>query len=202
MPKKTFFNLPREKKQKILEAGLEELISVPLSEISINRIIQHAGISRGSFYQYFEDKQDLIGYITSDAVHFVKENFEISFDAAKGDPFAASKQILEDVFVAGEKDVYRRLMKNLLGESSNMEHGYCFLLQIQQDLLDIFKNKIDRTKLKLEDKDAYENLAKILFILLKEAAITYLYEGKDPQQYRKEFDLQLGMLKEGVLRKE
>lgn len=36
----------------------------PNEKVSINRIIKTAEISRGSFYQYFDDKVDLIEIIT------------------------------------------------------------------------------------------------------------------------------------------
>ena len=42
-----------------MNAIMHELMRVPFSEISINKIIHEANISRGSFYQYFNDKYDL-----------------------------------------------------------------------------------------------------------------------------------------------
>ena len=52
--------IAEEKKRRIKKAALKEFARVPLEEISINRIIRDAEIPRGSFYQYFEDKQDAI----------------------------------------------------------------------------------------------------------------------------------------------
>ncbi len=63
MPTTTFYNLPDEKKKKLLDAIKDEFIRVSYSEVSINKIIQAADISRGSFYQYFEDKDDMLSYI-------------------------------------------------------------------------------------------------------------------------------------------
>ena len=63
MPKDTYYNLPDEKRLRVFNAAVDELIRVPVSEMSINQIIQNAGISRGSFYQYFEDKYDLAQYV-------------------------------------------------------------------------------------------------------------------------------------------
>lgn len=62
MPKKTFYNLPKEKKERLLEAAFKEFSNEPIEEVSINAIIQNSDISRGSFYQYFEDKEDLYCY--------------------------------------------------------------------------------------------------------------------------------------------
>jgi len=67
MPKQTFFNLSAEKKQRILAAGKEEFAAHPYLKTSINRIIEKADISKGSFYQYFENKKDLYKYIIDQA---------------------------------------------------------------------------------------------------------------------------------------
>ena len=53
MPKQTFYNLEKDKKDRLIEACLEEFSSYTFTDSSINRIIKNAEISRGSFYQYF-----------------------------------------------------------------------------------------------------------------------------------------------------
>jgi len=58
MPKQTFYNLEKDKKDRLLEACFEEFSQYTFTESSINRIIKSAEISRGSFYQYFENKED------------------------------------------------------------------------------------------------------------------------------------------------
>lgn len=59
MPATTYFNLPEEKKERIMEAALDEFAAYSFSAASINRIVKAARIPRGSFYQYFSDKEDL-----------------------------------------------------------------------------------------------------------------------------------------------
>lgn len=63
MPKDTFNNLPEEKRQKIIDAAMLEFEINSFDHASINQIISTAQISKGSFYQYFEDKKDLYKYI-------------------------------------------------------------------------------------------------------------------------------------------
>jgi AcrR family transcriptional regulator len=63
MPSKTFLNLPSSKQNRIIEAAKKEFSEVAISEVSINKIIKGAGISRGSFYMYFQDKYDLLFYL-------------------------------------------------------------------------------------------------------------------------------------------
>ena len=63
MPTQRFLNLKESKKNAILEAAANEFARVPYSAASINQIIKEAEISRGSFYTYFEDKDDLMRYM-------------------------------------------------------------------------------------------------------------------------------------------
>ena len=63
MPKKTFFNLPEEKREKIIEMALEEFSKNTFTNASITKIAENAGIAKGSVYQYFSDKKDLYKYI-------------------------------------------------------------------------------------------------------------------------------------------
>jgi len=63
MPKETFKNLQPEKRQKIEQAAIEEFAGYSYDSASINRIVEKAGIPKGSFYQYFADKQDLFRHV-------------------------------------------------------------------------------------------------------------------------------------------
>lgn len=65
MPKQTFFNLPEEKRNHIIEVSIDEFEKAPYQNISINHLIKSMNIPTGSFYQYFEDKKDLYFYILS-----------------------------------------------------------------------------------------------------------------------------------------
>jgi AcrR family transcriptional regulator len=48
-----------DRREELLEAGLEEFASKSYEEASLNNIIKNAGISKGTFYYHFRDKQDL-----------------------------------------------------------------------------------------------------------------------------------------------
>ena len=63
MPKETFFNLPEDKRQRIIELALAEFAENDYDTASISRIVAQAGIAKGSFYQYFENKEDLYTYL-------------------------------------------------------------------------------------------------------------------------------------------
>jgi AcrR family transcriptional regulator len=63
MPKQTFFNLPDQKRQTIVNAAIEEFAEWGFEAASINRIVANSGIAKGSFYQYFADKMDVFKHL-------------------------------------------------------------------------------------------------------------------------------------------
>jgi AcrR family transcriptional regulator len=63
VPFPTFFNLPEEKRQKILDYAMEEFAQNDYDSASISNIVINAGIAKGSLYQYFADKGDLYRYL-------------------------------------------------------------------------------------------------------------------------------------------
>ena len=77
MAKPTYYNLEKDKQERLVDACMEEFSSYTFSDASINRIIKRAEISRGSFYQYFEDKEDcyleMLGIIAEEKYHIFKD---------------------------------------------------------------------------------------------------------------------------------
>lgn len=63
MPKQTFLNLPEEKRNAFIKIALEEFANNDYNTASVSKIVEKAGIAKGSVYQYFEDKQDLFLYL-------------------------------------------------------------------------------------------------------------------------------------------
>jgi AcrR family transcriptional regulator len=69
MPKQTFLNLPEKKRKVFLEIALDEFANNDYNTASVSKIVERAGIAKGSLYQYFEDKQDLFTYLLDYANH-------------------------------------------------------------------------------------------------------------------------------------
>lgn len=63
MPTKIFFELNDEKRNKIIEICIVEFSQYGYTNSSTNRITQNAGISKGSLFQYFQNKEELYFYI-------------------------------------------------------------------------------------------------------------------------------------------
>lgn len=88
MPTSTFFRLPEEKQKRLIDACWGELTRVRFTDVSINRIITAARIPRGSFYQYFTGKEDLIRYLLEDMREYFISLLRNILVEARGDLFA------------------------------------------------------------------------------------------------------------------
>jgi len=65
MPKELFLKISKEKQEMFLSVAMSEFTSKPFEQVSVNTIVKKAGISRGSFYTYFEDLESLFIYLFS-----------------------------------------------------------------------------------------------------------------------------------------
>jgi AcrR family transcriptional regulator len=63
IPTETFNNLSKDKKDRIINAAINEFAEQDFEHSKLSRIIKDSKIPRGSMYQYFEDKLDLYIYI-------------------------------------------------------------------------------------------------------------------------------------------
>lgn len=100
LPTQTFFNLPEEKRTRIINAALKEFATLCFDHASVAHIIKMAGIPRGSFYQYFNDLKDLYKFIIDltgeRKISYLKEHVP-QFEGKGFDFF----QTLRDLCIAG-----------------------------------------------------------------------------------------------------
>ena len=87
MPTTTFYNLPDEKKKRVIKAAIDEFAQKGYTKASITRIVNKAEIAKGSFYQYFEDKEDLYRHILKKAVEKKFKYVQKELNDYEGDDF-------------------------------------------------------------------------------------------------------------------
>lgn len=63
MPKKAFFKLPSKMQAEIIETAMDFYISEKFETITIRTLSEQLNISIGSFYDYFNDKDELYFYM-------------------------------------------------------------------------------------------------------------------------------------------
>ena len=116
MPTERFMRLPKEKIDAIRIASAKEFMRVPPEEVSINRIIHDADISRGSFYTYFEDKQDLLKWLICEHAERHFKGYIEGLEENGGDLW----DMLENVFdrginaleTSGLLEIFQNLIKS------------------------------------------------------------------------------------------
>ncbi|MBC7195158.1 MAG: TetR/AcrR family transcriptional regulator, partial [Caldisericia bacterium] len=75
MPKSTFFNLERKKRNKIIKTLIKYFAKNPYEKVDIEDVAKECNVSKGSMYQYFVNKKDMYFYSIREAI---KELFKIS----------------------------------------------------------------------------------------------------------------------------
>lgn len=146
MPTQTFFNLPEEKKNRIIRAAIQEFAAYSFDQASIAHIIESAGIPRGSFYQYFENLKDIYKYIINLAGEQKIKYFQATVPQFEGKGFDFFST-LRDLCIAGFqfakenpellaignnfiKETNKSLRNEILGEQlPKAKNFYEFMLQ-------------------------------------------------------------------------
>lgn len=117
MPTETFFHLPAEKQKRIMNAAKKEFSRLPLKDASIATIIKDAEIPRGSFYQYFENKEDLYYYYFHTLKSDSQRDLIRSIQHEKGDLFAGFEwyfsRMIEEVLKGKNANFYRNLFLSM-----------------------------------------------------------------------------------------
>jgi len=81
MQMKLFSELDSEKQQRIIDAALTEFAEYGYENGSTNRIVKNCGISKGSLFKYFENKEELYFYLIDTVSAQMAE--EMRFDVSR-----------------------------------------------------------------------------------------------------------------------
>ncbi|WP_042227711.1 TetR/AcrR family transcriptional regulator [Paenibacillus popilliae] len=124
MPKQTFFNLSEDKRRKLVNAIKEEFSRVPLHEASVANIVQTAGIPRGSFYQYFEDKEEAFYFLLEQYAKDNQETFIASLKKFDGDIFNAFIEMFQETLLFQNKENGNFFRNTFLNMNYRMESTF------------------------------------------------------------------------------
>lgn len=71
--RETFWHLPADKQERVLNAALTEFADQGYHQASLNRLVAQAGIAKGSLYQYFPNKEGIFRYVFQLALKLVRQ---------------------------------------------------------------------------------------------------------------------------------
>ncbi|MFR7874267.1 MAG: TetR/AcrR family transcriptional regulator [Christensenellales bacterium] len=198
MPTETFFKLTEEKRKKIIEAGKDEFSSVSLDEASIKNIAEKAGIARGSFYQYFKSKKDLLFFILEENRETMEKKLNRIIKESDGEIFNIYISIYDDMtskcFDNMNQDIYKRIFENLKTNDESVFEG--MEEKKKQDFKN-FKNLIDKSKLKIESDLDFDLIIQILNAITMSSVVRSI-KYTSPEKARKEFLKKIEFIKKGI----
>ena len=198
MPKSTFFNLSSEKREKIEKAIENEFGRTTFEKASISNIIENAKIPRGSFYQYFEDKEDAIKYIVKKYMKKEKEKEKIRniLIEVDGNIFDATIEIFEYMIESvKEKDKFN-LYRNILEELKKNNINIFQEEKQQRNIEEIINMEI----LNINSKEDIRYMLKIVSAMARTISIEVITGKISKEKGKENLIKELEILKRGMLK--
>ncbi len=196
MPKKTFINLNSEKKQKIEQAIEKEFSNTSFEKASISNIVEYAQIPRGSFYQYFEDKEDAIKYILQKYMKREKEIMKEFLLKNRGDIFETSIDIYEYLTNKSKEEDKLNLYKNVLDE---LKKNNINIFQEEKECK--IDDSINIEMLDIKNQDDIKYIMRIISTITRTISIEVISKKMTKEKGKDILENELEILKRGMLKK-
>ncbi len=204
MPTERFSHLTESKKLLIREAALKEFSRVPPERVSINRIVQDAGISRGSFYTYFQGKEDLLEYIFAEFIHRIKAFCNQCLDDSGGDFWALITGLME-YLQACRTGPEMRLMQTPFGhetlirflereEESDGRDG-------RESTIQEFYRRTNCDNLRVDGPEDFQQLFLVGLHTMLAAFVDVYTTGKEEEEAKRLFEKRLDYVRFGAARR-
>ncbi|WP_054629146.1 TetR/AcrR family transcriptional regulator [Paraclostridium sordellii] len=189
---KTFENLSEEKKLRIINSAIEEFANKGYKRATVDNIVSKAGISKGSIFQYFKNKERLYLYICDYQIKIITDEVFKQKENNGNDFFKLYKQAARVKFKILKKNPYIfKFFKTLYSDDSQVAQKWLeSILQNRNQLVLNFIGDYDKSKfrddididmaiktieltfdglsMKWMDKLSYENYEKDLKSLFEE----------------------------------
>ena len=196
----TFLRLPEEKRRRFLDAAWEEFTSARFSDVSINQIVRRAGIPRGSFYQYFSGKDDLLAFLLEDVRNYIKEEYRRILKENGGDIFQAQLDCF-DRFTRKDRTLDPMFLRCVRFVRYNQGLDIQKLLPTcpGQRLLDGIWDLTDLSGLRNPSPEYARNVYCLLMTALGRTFMDTMLRPQDWKTYREDLVTQLEIIRHGCL---
>lgn len=198
MIKRTFYNLPAEKRKKIIDVTRKEFQKGHKKKITINSVIKNAGISRGSFYQYFDDKLDLVELMTNDMMDKMTEFIKDELIYNGGDIFEVPMKIYDVMFTDDKSYKDMVVFPDRTDQNSDLISEYMQYRFHEHDFLGSFSQYIDRSALNLKNEDDLQYIVFMMEDAIKSAVNNVSKNTKVRDKERKILNRKIELLKQAV----
>lgn len=204
MPTQCFLNLSKEKQMKIIGASLCEISKVPVDKISINKIIRNAGISRGSFYQYFKDKYDLLDFIFSDFSSKMQSCINESLKKYNGNIFDIAGGVFEDFILLGKDEDNLNALKNFFLGMKFDKNNHISMLNLFNISEDFFVNEIipyiEVNKFRDSSESFIKEVSELIVLLMRQSFTDVFSDYQNRDIYKQDFYTKLDIIRRGAIK--
>ena len=203
MPTERFYRLPVEKIENIRQAAIQEFKRVTPEEASINKIIQSADISRGSFYTYFIDKYDLLEWLMGDFIGSYRRFYLDGLRMNGGDLWDIYARVLEYtvhwVDDQGLVEIVGNMMRGSQFADQMAQGAFCMceIEEANRKYVDEMYNYIDPACCKLS-REEFEELLKMHVSTLIIALRRYYAEGQSLEEITASYHRCMKLLRYGA----
>ncbi|MBL5768832.1 TetR family transcriptional regulator [Heyndrickxia sporothermodurans] len=205
MPKQTFFHLSKDKQEILIKSAKEEFSRVPLHDASIANIIKNAGIPRGSFYQYFEDKEDLYFYLLNQLSKKNAERFISILKEKDGDIFETFIESFQFMIRIHKNPEHKSFFKNaFLNMNYKLENTLVNNLYEESQKKQYFDiiHLINTKNLNIKDEKDLHQIMKIASAVTFHNLVHMFGKELSDEETLKNYIDQIELLKRGLYKEE
>lgn len=178
---------------------------MPLAEASIARIIKDADIPRGSFYQYFEDKDDLFTQIAAEEIKEKFASFTNKVIQKEGDLLSAVEEFFEDYIQHLTAEENKKLERNIFLSMNEKMKNKMIPTHKEHPCMEGFKTvmeAIDRAKLGLASEKEFKYLGKMINGMLFRLLTQFLNDITSKEECLEIFRFEMDIIKRGLKSKQ
>ena len=203
MPTERFYRLPKEKADTIRNAAIQEFKRVPPEEASINKIIQRADISRGSFYTYFEDKYDLLKWLMGDFIENYQRFYLISLEENRGDLWEVFEKVLTYTMDWVAEQGLVEIVGNMMKGTFFADHvqagakGNCDMEKSVREYTRMLYQRVDQSVCELDLED-FEELMRMHVTSLVVSLKLYFIKEEEPETIIASYRRRMRLLRYGA----
>lgn len=204
MPTQTFNNLAEEKKQRIFNALYLELRRVPFPEMSINQVIKNAEIPRGSFYQYFENKDDAFDFFITESSKKIKECVISKVSSMRGDIFEIAEKVFEEMAKTGAEQYKTEIMHHVMPyvDIRKLDPFSNYIANMDSERRMKLCSGLGIGKLNIKSEEELMDILGIIEALFQSALPPILSGAEDISAIKEKFSRRLNILKKATVRED
>ena len=201
MIKQTYYNLPILKKERIIKAIIKEIDGKSYDEVSINQIVKNAKISRGSFYQYFDDKWDIFSVVLQGFSEELNNICINSLIENNGDIFKSGEKVFDYVADTSESTMYSPAFKTIFSYASTNLEFFRSKDHCGGHLIDKFKVLINREMFNINNENDLDCMFDVVASILSRQWFEMFVLEKKREEVKEHLVNMFLLVKNGFLRR-